>query len=61
LVSGEIQIEHRLVNPTRIAQRAVQAAMPAAREKRLELAAELAESGNVLGDEDRLEQILAIS
>jgi signal transduction histidine kinase len=38
-------------------QRAVQAAMPAAREKRLELSAELAESGSVLGDEDRLEQV----
>jgi signal transduction histidine kinase len=49
LVSGEIQIEHRLLNPTRVAQCAVQAAMPAAREKRLELSAELAESGNVLG------------
>ena len=57
LASGEIQIEHRLLNPTRVAQRAVQAAMPAAREKRLELSAELAESGNVLGDEDRLEQV----
>jgi diguanylate cyclase len=57
LVSGEIQIEHRLLNPTRVAQCAVQAAMPAAREKRLELSAELAESGSVLGDEDRLEQV----
>jgi len=54
IVSGKIQIEHRLVNPARIAQRAVQAAMPAAREKRLELSADVAESRNVLGDEDRL-------
>jgi signal transduction histidine kinase len=57
LASGEIQIEHRLLNPTRVAQRAIQAAMPAAREKRLELSAELAESGSMLGDEDRLEQV----
>jgi diguanylate cyclase len=47
LASGEIQIEHRLLNPTRVAQRAVQAAMPAAREKRLELSAELAESAKI--------------
>jgi CheY-like chemotaxis protein/anti-sigma regulatory factor (Ser/Thr protein kinase) len=59
IVSGKIQIEHRLVNPARIAQRAVQAAMPAAQEKGLELSAEIAESGNVLGDEDRLEQVVS--
>jgi signal transduction histidine kinase len=59
IVSGKIQIEHRLVNHARIAQRAVQAAMPAAQEKGLELSAEIAESGNVLGDEDRLEQVVS--
>jgi signal transduction histidine kinase len=59
LLSGEFQIERRLLNPARVAQRAVQAAMHAARKKRLELSAELPESGNVLGDEDRLEQVFS--
>jgi PAS domain S-box-containing protein len=59
IVSGKIHIHHRLVNPIRIAQRAVDAAMPAAQEKRLELSAELTESGNVLGDDDRLEQVFS--
>jgi PAS domain S-box-containing protein len=57
IVSGKIQIERRLVSPARIAERALQAAMPTVRQKRLELSTEISESGNVLGDEDRLEQV----
>ena len=59
IVSGRVQIEHRLVSPVRVAQRAVQAATLAAKAKRLELSADLPDCGNVLGDEDRLEQVFS--
>ena len=59
VVSGNVRIEHRPMNPVRVAQRAIRAATPAAVAKRQELSADLTESGNVLGDEDRLEQVFS--
>lgn len=59
IVGGKVRIDRRPMNPVHAARRAIQAAMPAARAKRQELGADLTESGNVFGDEDRMEQVFS--
>jgi signal transduction histidine kinase len=59
IVGGKVCIDSRPMNPVHAARRAIHAAMPAAREKRQELGADLTQSGNVLGDENRMEQVFS--
>ena len=59
IVGGKVRLDRRPMNPVHAARRAIQAAMPAARAKCQELSADLTESGNIFGDEDRIEQIFS--
>jgi len=59
IVGGKVRLDRRPMNPVHAAWRAIQAAMPAARAKCQELSADLTESGNIFGDEDRIEQVFS--
>src|SRR5579872_1492151 len=57
VVDGKVRLDRRRMNPVHAARRAIQAAMPAAGAKGHELSADLTESGDIFGDEDRIEQV----